>query len=232
MVQKKPKKSLIILTCNEIDGLKAIFKKIPLNSADEVFAVDWNSIDGTIEFFKSHKIPVIKQTIKGRGRAFIIGMEKAKGNHLLFYSPDGNEDPNDIPKLFKLLDEGFDMSIGSRFMKGSRNDEDNQSLKPRKWVNQAFSLLVRFFWGGGITDSINGFRAIKKDSMQRLKLDAWSFYIEFQMTIRALKLNMKIAEIPSIEGDRIGGVSKLISMPEGFRYLKSLIREILIGEDF
>lgn len=232
MVQKKPKRSLIILTCNEIDGLTAIFKKIPLKGIDEVFAVDWNSTDGTLEFFKKHKIPVVKQKVKGRGRAFIIGMEAAKGDNLLFYSPDGNENPADIPKLFKLLDDGFDMSIASRFMKSSRNDEDDQTLKPRKWVNQAFSLSVRFFWGGGITDSINGFRAIKKASMQKLKLDAWSFYIEFQMTIRALKLNMKIAEIPSIEGDRIGGVSKLLSFPEGKLYVKCLLREIFIGSDF
>ncbi len=68
--------------------------------------------------------------------------------------------------------------------------------------------------------------------MLRLHQDAWSFFIEYQMTIRALKLGYKIAEIPSIEGDRIGGVSKLISIPEGFRYIRCLIREILIGTNF
>ena len=44
--------SLVFLTLNEIVGLKTLFDKIPLNTVDEVFAVDGGSTDGTIEFFK------------------------------------------------------------------------------------------------------------------------------------------------------------------------------------
>lgn len=232
MVHKIPKRTLVILTRNEIDGLRKIFPKIPLKQIDEVFAVDYKSSDGTLEYFAKHKVRVIKQTVKGRGRAFILAMKKAKGDQILYFSPDGNEDPADIMKLYKLLDEGYDMSIASRFMKESRNDEDDQFFRPRKWVNQMFSLAAKIFWGGNVTDSINGFRAVKRTSMLKMKPDAWSFYIEYQMTIRALKLKMKIAEIPTIEGDRIGGVSKLLSIPEGKLYVKCLFREIAIGTKF
>lgn len=232
MVQKKIQRTLVILTRNEIDGLKKIFPKIPLKQVDEVFAVDYKSTDGTVEYFKKHHIPVVKQKVKGRGRAFILACKMAKGEQILFFSPDGNENPADIMKLYKLLDQGYDMSIASRFMKGSRNDEDDQTLKPRKWANQMFSVAVKLFWGGDVTDTINGFRAVKREAMLKMHLDAWSFYIEYQMTIRALKLGQKIAEISSIEGDRIGGVSKLLSLPEGWRYLKCLLREVAIGRNF
>ena len=107
------KMSLVFLTYNEIEGLKALWDKIPLHEADEVFAVDGGSTDGTLEFFKSKGITVYGQEIKGRGEAFRVAFRKATGSALLFFSPDGNEDPKDIGMFKKLLDEGNDIVIGT-----------------------------------------------------------------------------------------------------------------------
>ncbi len=151
---------------------------------------------------------------------------------LIFFSLDSNENPADISKLIELLREGNDLVIASRFMKGSRNEEDDKLLKFRAWANMAFTLLVRLIWGGNVTDSINGYRAIKKVLFKKLKLDASGFAIEFQMTIRALKLRSRIAEIPTIEGDRIGGKSTSYAIPTGLKFVSYLFREILIGLSF
>jgi glycosyltransferase involved in cell wall biosynthesis len=231
--KKKPIEStLIILTRNEIEGVKAVLKRIPLQSVDEYFAVDFNSTDGTVEYFKKNKIPVVKQIKPGRGEAFRLAAKKAKGKYLLFFSPDGNEDPRDIPKLINLLKKGNDLAIGSRFIKGARNEEDDQIIKLRAWANQAFTLIMKIIWGGTVTDSINGYRAITKTAFNRLHLDATGFAIEFQMTMRALKLKLKIAEIPTKEGNRIGGQSGSAAIPTGIMFLKVLWREIKIGKDF
>lgn len=227
-----PQTTLIILTRNEINGLKSVIKKIPFKSVDEFFAVDYKSTDGTVEYFKKNKIPVIKQTKPGRGQAFKLAVQHAKGKYLIFFSPDGNENPADITKLVKLIKSGNDMVIASRFMKDSRNEEDEQLLKFRKWANQAFTLAVTVCWGGHITDTINGYRAIKKDLFTKLNLDATGFAIEFQMTIRALKLKAKIVEIPTIEGNRIGGQSTAYAIPTGLTFLKLLWNEIVIGKKF
>lgn len=224
--------TLIILTRNEINGLKSLIKKIPFNSVDEYFAVDFKSTDGTVEFFKKLKIPVIHQETQGRGEAFRIAAQHAKGKYLIFFSPDGNEDPNDIIKLANLIKKGNDLVIASRFMNDSRNEEDDQTFKFRKWANQAFTLAVKLFWGGNVTDSINGYRAIRKDLFNQLHLDASGFAIEFQMTLRALKLKAKIAEIPTIEGNRIGGQSTASAIPTGLKVLRLLVREIVIGKNF
>lgn len=224
--------TLIILTRNEINGLKALIRKIPFEKVDEFFAVDYKSTDGTIEFFKKNNIPVIKQNKPGRGTAFSIAAKHAKGEFLVFFSPDGNEDPSDISKLINLLKEGNDLAIASRFLKNSRNEEDEQFFKFRKWANQTFTLLIRLFWGGKVTDSINGYRAIRKSVFTKLKLDAVGFAIEFQMTIRALKLNLKIAEIPTIEGNRIGGSSTSHAIPTGLNFINLLIKEVLISKRF
>lgn len=226
MVQKT---TLVILTRNEINGVKAQIRKIPFEAVDEFFAVDYRSTDGTVEFFKSHQIPVIKQVKPGRGEAFRIAVSHAKGDFLIFFSPDGNENPADIPRLINLLKAGNDLVIASRFMKNSRNEEDDKALKFRAWANKAFTLAVRLFWGGNVTDTINGYRAIRKDLFKKLRLDAEGFAIEFQMTIRALKAKANVAEIPTIEGNRIGGASTSYAIPTGFKFIYYLLREIVIG---
>jgi hypothetical protein len=65
-----------------------------------------------------------------------------------------------------------------------------------------------------------------------LNLDVSGFEIEFQMTIRSLKLKAKIVEIPTIEGERIGGYSTAYAVPTGLKFIKLLIKEILIGNSF
>ena len=224
--------SIIILTRNEIDGVRAVLNSLPKVSDSEVFAVDYDSKDGTVEYLRTHHIRVIKQKLQGRGEAFRLGVSKAKGKYLLFFSPDGNEDPRDIPKLIRLLKKGNDVVIASRFMNGSRNEEDDEVLKFRAWANRAFSFLVHLFFGGQVTDTINGYRAIRKDVYESLHLDTTGFAIEFQMTIRCLKLGKKIVEIPTKEGNRIGGQSTAYAVPTGLQFVMLLLREILIGKKF
>lgn len=255
------KTSLIILTRNEINGLQSLIKKIPFSSVDEYFAVDYNSTDGTVEFFDKNKIPVIRQEKPGRAEAFRIGAKKAKGEMLVFFSPDGNEDPSDIPRLIEKIEQGCDLVIASRFMQGARNEEDDRILKLRAWANRGFTLFANLLWNRNlgkyqksniknqkyiaknsnltikqfnnyISDSINGYRAITKSAFNRLHLDATGFAIEYQMTIRTLKLGLKIAEIPTREGYRIGGKSGSSAIPTGLKFIYYLLREIAIGKNF
>ena len=206
--------------------------KIPFGATDEYFAVDYHSTDGTVEYFKSHHIPVVIQEKKGRGEAFYLSAKKAKGKYLVFFSPDGNEDPSDIPLLIRELKQSADMVIASRFMQNARNEEDGQVFKFRAWANRAFTLLANLLFRGKLTDSINGYRAIKKEAFEKLKLDAQGYAVEYQMSIRALKLGLKIKEIPTIEGKRIGGTSGAEAIPTGIKFLYYLIREILIEKKF
>ena len=170
---------------------------------------------------------MIKQEKKGRGEAFRLAAEQAKNSNLLFFSPDGNEDPQDIPRLINKLNEGYDMVIASRFMKGAHNEEDEQVIKLRKWANQGFTFMANLFWHGKLTDSINGYRIITKKSFNSLKLDGDGFVIEYQMSIRALKVRIKIAEIPTYESERIAGKSGSWAVPTGLQFVMYLCRELL-----
>ncbi len=223
------KRTLIILTLNEIEGVQTLIPGLPSDIASEVLAVDGGSTDGTSEFLLEHKIPVYEQSKPGRGEAFRVGMARSKGEYVVFFSPDGNEDQNDIPKLFALLESGADMAIASRFMPGARNEEDDEPLPLRKWTNQAFTLLANMVWnwrGPFITDTINGFRGIRREAFNRIDPISLGYTIEYELTIGAMRSKMKIAEIPTIEERRIGGETKGASWPTGVAFLRFFLAEI------
>ena len=221
--------TLVILTLNEIDGVTQVVPKLPLHAVDEMLVVDGGSTDGTLEFFEARGIRVVRQERRGRGEAFRLAAQHARNDQLVFFSPDGNEDPDDIPRLVEGLAAGYDMVIASRFMTGGRSEDDDKFLfASRRWGNLLFTWLANVLCGRGgwITDTINGYRAVTRAAFRRLAPDAHGYAIEFQMSIRALQLGLRVLEIPTQESPRIGrGVSKLNAIPVGFRFLGVLARE-------
>jgi len=226
------KSSLVILTYNEIEGIKNLFDKIPFQKFDQILVIDYQTTDGTVEFFKERRIKVIPQKKKGRGEAFRMASEIAEGDALVFFSPDGNENPSDAVKLKKAIEQGYDMAIASRFLSESKNEESEKLFPIRAWGNKLFTFLANLFFRGNLSDSINGFRAVRKDKFKELRVDASGFAIEYQMSIRAMKIGQKIKEIPTIEGRRIGGKSTAKTFPTGIKLLKALFKEIKLGNNF
>jgi len=228
----KRKATLVLLNYNEIEGIKALYRKLPLNKFNEVFAIDPGSTDGSLEFLKSKGIKVIMQSIRGRGEAFRIGVKEAKNENIVFFGTDGNENPDDILKLVDFLEQGYDLVIASRFMEGARADDSDIPVPIRGIGNKAFTLVANIIWGGNLTDSINGFRAIKKSKFNQISPDAQGFGIEYQMSIRAIKSKFNIKEIPTYEGDRIGGESTAHTFSTGWLFLKLILKELRVGNNF
>ena len=115
--------TLVLLSLNEIDGLKQVWKDLPIDQFTRTVAVDGGSTDGSREFLTEKGIPLLEQPIAGRGVAFRVAAEAVDTDRLIFYSPDGNEDPADIVRLDDALISGADLAIASRFVKGSVNEE-------------------------------------------------------------------------------------------------------------
>lgn len=219
--------TLVILTRNEIKGLKAKLKDIPFDSVKEAFAIDYKSTDGTVEFLKKNNVRVIPQPKKGRAEAFRMACREAKYENIAFFSPDGNEDPALIIPLLEWLEKGYDMVIASRFMKESKA-EDEGFFAVRGFGNRAFTMIANIIFHGRLTDSINGFRAMKKSRFWELNPDTEGFGIEFQISIRALKKKFKIKEIPTTEGERIGGMSTAHTFSTGWLFIKIILRELFL----
>jgi glycosyltransferase involved in cell wall biosynthesis len=222
---------LVILNRNESDALPEILPRIPFGEFVMHFAVDGRSTDSSPEILRRYGIEVITQTAKGRGDAFRLAFEQAgdRVDALVFFSPDGNEDPADLPKFRSFLEAGSDMVIASRMMEGAFNEEDMSWFRPRKWANLAFNWLAYLTWGRGqerVTDGINGYRAITSDCWKKLDLDGPGYTIEYQSTIRAYKTSSLVSEFPTTEGQRIGGVSDAKAIRTGVEFLMLYWKEL------
>ena len=109
--------AIIILTLDEIDGVKVIVPKINKKWAEEIIFVDGGSTDGTIEEAKKLGIEVIHQHNRGEGNACRIGVEKTTSDYIMFFSPDGNDEPKEIPKMIE--NDIYNMSMHGYLVSGA-----------------------------------------------------------------------------------------------------------------
>lgn len=226
-----PSIALVLLTFNEAPSLERMLPRLSDPEAlgvDEMFAMDGGSTDGTLELFAGAGVRAFVQREPGRGAAMREAPEHTKADCLVFFSPDGNEDPADIARFRPLFAQGWDLVIASRMMAGAVNEEDHQLLRPRKWANNIFNLAANLLFrrsGPYVTDSINGFRGLRRELFRDLALDAPGYTIEYQMTMRAMHRGLRIAEFPTAEGQRLAGETKALAVPTGLRFLQCLWRE-------
>ena len=219
--------TLVLLVLNEIDGLRLLWDQIPVDRFARTVAVDGGSTDGSREFLAEKGIPILDQSIPGRGVAFRVAAEATDTDRMVFYSPDGNEDPADIERLDDLLLDGARLAIASRFAKGAVNEETD-AIRARARVNRALTWIANrlFNTGDYITDTINGFRALRREDLLSLQTTVKRFPIEYQISIRSMKRGWPIAELATHEGQRAGGESKAISWPVGKDHLRVLLTEL------
>jgi glycosyltransferase involved in cell wall biosynthesis len=224
--------SLILVVRNEEIALREMLPRIPFSAFEEVVAIDGNSRDRTVEILREAGVRVERQSQPGLGAARIEAVRMISGDALVFFSPDGNEDPDDLPRIAELLRNGKEFVVASRMIPGARNEEDHKFLKLRKYANLGFALLANLFFARGgnrTTDVTNALRGMTRHTWDRLQITSRDLTVDYQMVIRALKLGIPITEFPTHEGQRIGGETNFASIPTGIAELKLLLREIRMG---
>lgn len=215
------KASLIIPTLNEAEVLKKTLALVPRNVLHEIIVVDGHSSDNTRQIAKELGCVVYIQPRSGYGDAVRFGVAKAKGDVVIFMDADGSQDPKAMPRLLTKLDEGYDMVLGSRYMKGAGSEDDTFI---RYAGNMIFTFLANTIHHLNVTDSLYLYTAIRKDAFNKIGpvSDNMEFCVE--ILIRARKKGIKIAEIPIKEKKRIAGSSKVNAVYHGFRILRWILK--------
>ena len=215
---------LVIPTLNEVDGMKQVIPLIKKEWVDEILIVDGGSTDGTIEEAKKLNLKVIQQKSKGSlGAAIYDGFESTKAEYLLMFGADGNNEPEEIPKMLEKIKEGYDQVIISRFGKTSIN-EDAGIIDA--FGNKMFTAITNIFFRGQFTDTLSSSRAFTKKAWDEIKFDAFGLDSVLQMSIRGLIKNQKIIEIAGNERARVGGERKMHRIPTATRLTARIIREL------
>jgi len=117
--------------------------------------------------------------------------------------------------------------IGSRGRGGSDELHGTFEQLIRYIGSQLIMLAINYRWKVQLTDSQNGFRAIRRDVAGRLGLSSNLTTIEQEMLMKALKLGYRVSEIPSHEYERRWGTSKVVVWKLWFHYVWSLFRNLI-----
>ena len=200
---------LLVMTLDEVDGIKKIMPKVKKEWVDRIIIVDGGSTDGTIEEARKMGFEVLVQEEKGHGNGFLMGANASNADYIIMWGPDGNFEPEEIPRFAELAREGYyDQVIISRFAKTSVNEDAGLF---DAFGNRMFTFLANIFFEGHLTDSLNGSRMISRKALNEINFHdkGKNFAGVMQMTARSLKLRHKICNLDGNERKRVGGVRKM-----------------------
>jgi glycosyltransferase involved in cell wall biosynthesis len=218
-----PTVSVIVPALNEEQSIGWVMDNIP-TWVSEVVLVDGLSVDGTelVCTDRRDDIVIVHQPRKGKGAALRAGFAAASGDIIVMIDADGSTDPREIGRFVDALTNGAD------FVKGSRNMTAGGSIDftlMRHLGNLGFVYAANLLFRQSFTDLCYGYCAFWNTDLNKLKLTADGFEIEMELILSAIKANLNIVEVPSIELQRRFGESNLNAWTDGKRVLKTMLKE-------
>lgn len=213
------KSVIIIPTYNEIDNIYLITDAIfSLPHPFDILIIDDNSPDGTAdavkELQKTHSnLYLIQREGKlGLGTAYITGFKWAlehQYDYIFEMDADFSHDPNSLIPLLKACEQGADMSVGSRYIKGGKVVN---WPKDRILMSYFASIYVRIITWMPVADTTGGFVCYKKNTLLGIDLNKITFIgyaFQIEMKYAVWSSGFKIKEVPITFKDRVLGVSKM-----------------------
>jgi dolichol-phosphate mannosyltransferase len=141
----------------------------------------------------------------GPAQAIKFGIASAQTEVVVVTMADGSDDPRVIDDLIRLIERGCVVAAASRYMPGGQ-----QIGGPRfkKFLSKNASRILRFVGGLGIHDATNSFKGYSLDFIRRVGIESnRGFEIGLELTAKAHRRKLLIAEVPTIWIDRDFGES-------------------------
>ena len=195
---------------------------------ERIVVVDGHSKDNTHNIVDEHGIRLLLDPGKGKGSAIRFAIDAVDKEILVLMDSDGSHQPKEISHFLEefINDSEVDLVIGSRFMGGSDELSSGASEIMRRFGNLLSSFIINKRWNTNLTDVQNGFRALKKRSLQDINLMEDSFAIEQEMVMKCIKSGKKVVQIPSWELKRKGGISHITTRNMLHKYIISFVKNI------
>ena len=212
---------VVIPTYNESENIERMLHRIRECLPDAgILVVDDGSPDGTAELVQGvaaqlSDVHLLARTAKsGLGSAYRAGfgwgMERGY-DVFIEIDADFSHDPAALPSLVAPLENGYDVSIGSRYIEGG---EIPNWAWHRHLLSRGGNMYASAVLGLGVADATAGYRAYSADILRRIDLDrirAEGYGFQIEMTYRARQSGARITEVPISFVDREAGESKMSS---------------------
>jgi len=168
----------------------------------EIIVVNDGSIDGTVDIISRllTEIPRLRlignKVNKGKGWAVKLGMLDAKGEIRLFMDADNSTTADQVERMFPYFENGVDVVIGSRRVKGSVIAVHQSIFRER--LGQLFNLIVRIINGLDMQDTQAGFKAFSSFAVDKIfpmqTIYEWAF--DQELLVIAEQLGLQVKEVP------------------------------------
>lgn len=189
---------------NEEKKIGKVLDRFRLQDVAEVIVVDDGSTDGTVREAEARGIKVVRhETRRGVGAAIrtAIGYAGSEGFEILVVVAGNDKDrPEEIPRLVRpIVEDGYDLIQGSRYLPGGAYG--NMPVYRQLATRFVHPWLFSVFTGRRITDSTNGFRAVRLGLFDDPRIDIdqpWlvGYALEPYILYKALILGYRVSEVP------------------------------------
>jgi len=149
------------------------------------------------------------------------GLQHFKGGAVAIVMADNSDDPEDVVRCYRKIEEGYDCVFGSRFRPGSRV---SQYPKVKYAANRIGNKLMQLLFFTSHNDLTNAFKVYRRHVIESISpLQAAHFNITIEMSLSSLVRRHRIADIPINWSGRTWGQSNLSIRKMGRRYLCTLL---------
>jgi dolichol-phosphate mannosyltransferase len=193
----------------------------------EVLVMDGCSTDGTAAAAQAAGARVVRDEGKGKGAAIRQSLGLVSTDFVVFMDADGSHDAHDTPKLVgPLADGSADLCVGSRFAGGSDELSVSFAQLVRTVGNIMMNIAINNRWNVELTDTLNGFRAVRREAALGVNLKENTHTIEQEMVMKILRHGMKVVNAPTHEYRRRFGESHIRIWREWPRFVWCVIENI------
>jgi glycosyltransferase involved in cell wall biosynthesis len=216
--------TIVIPTLNEAPGIAAIITGCRPYSSD-IIVVDGHSSDDTVKRAGGLGARILFDNRKGKGDAIRTVIPHLHRDITIFIDADGSHCPDDIPALVAPIINGeADHVSGSRMTGGSSELYGGFDECFRLIGSSIITTLINYRFNARLSESQNGFRAIRTEVLRDLDLRENITTIEQEMIIKTLKKGYRMSEVPAHEHRRTMGTSRINLRKVAFRYVYSMIK--------
>lgn len=230
------KLSVLIPAHNEAESIPSTVAALAaaLDAAQiphELLVVEDHSTDGTVRVLDAlaARMPqfrwVLNERPPGFGYAVRAGLEAFSGDAVCIVMADASDDPDDVVKYYRQVQNGFECVFGSRFAPGTR-------VRNYPWLklglNRIVNLFIAAIFGSRYTDWTNAFKCYRREVIDGVQpILACHFNLTVELPLKAMVRGYSYTIVPTNWYGRKAGVSKLKMKEMGGRYMFIILYVLL-----